>query len=378
MTTTYTNDSTNSDAVLFIALELGWEKWRLAFGTGLGNKSRQKTIAARNLRSLSREIVRAKKAFGLPDDARVVTCYEAGRDGFWLHRYLLDAGIDNSIVDSASIEVNRRARRAKCDAMDADKLLTMLMRYQAGEKKVWSVVNVPGERDEAARHLHRDLMTMTKDRTRHTNRIKGWLAGCGIKADVTAETPEELASLQQWDGSPISEELQRRIKREWERRAMLEQQIRDLVNERTRMIRNSTEPNVAMVRQLASIRGIGPSSAWLYVMEFFGWREIKNRRQLGSLAGLTPTPHDSGTMRREQGISKAGNRRIRAMAIEIAWGWLRFQPDSALSQWFEKRFGSGGARMRKVGIVALARKLLVKLWWYLKTGEVPEGAIMKA
>jgi len=254
----------------------------------------------------------------------------------------------------------------------------MLMRYQAGEEKVWSVVKAPTERDEAARHLHRDLMTMKKDRTRHTNRIKGWLAGCGLTVEITTDLPDALLSLRQWDESPISEELRRRIKREWERRALVERQIRDLENERARLIRNSTEANMDMVRQLATLRGIGANSAWLYVMEFFGWREINNRRELGSLAGLTPTPHDSGTMRREQGISKAGNRRIRAMAIEIAWGWLRFQPDSALSKWFQERFGSGGARMRKVGIVALARKLLVKLWWYLKTGEVPEGATLKA
>lgn len=377
MTATYVPHCSEAGSVLFLAFELGWEKWRLAFGTGLGSESRQKSIAARDLDALSREISRAKTVFGLPQDASVVSCYEAGRDGFWLHRYLLQAEIENHVVDSSSIEVNRRARRAKFDRMDADKLLIMLMRYEAGERKAWSVVNAPTARDESARHLHRELLTLKKDRTRHTNRIKGWLAGCGLKVDVNRDLAEVLPTLRQWDGSPVSPELRQRIDRELARRDLGDQQIRDLTNERARIIRNSPEANVEKVRRLEQIRGIGANSAWLYVMEFFGWRKIRNRRELGSLAGLTPTPHDSGTMRREQGISKAGNRRIRAMAIEIAWGWLRFQPESELSRWFQERFGAGGSRMRKIGIVALARKLLIKLWQYLETGVLPDGAILK-
>ncbi len=377
MSATYTNHCSGATSVLFIAFELGWEKWRLASGTGLGTKTRQKAIDARDLAALEREIRRARKHFGLPDDARIVTCYEAGRDGFWIHRYLIQAGIESHVVDSSSIEVNRRARRAKCDSMDAGKLLTMLMRFGGGEREVWSVVNAPSERAEANRHLHRELMTLKKDRTRHTNRIKSWLAGCGLKVDVTRDLPAVLPTLRLWDGSAICPELQARIEREFARRELAEDQIRNLTNERARIINNSTDENIAKVRQLQQLRAIGPNSAWLYVMEFFGWRQIRNRRQLGSLAGLTPTPHDSGTIRREQGISKAGNRRIRAMAIEIAWMWLRFQPQSELSQWYQRRFGEGSSRLRKIGIVALARKLLVKLWQYLETGVVPEGALLK-
>ncbi len=186
-----------------------------------------------------------------------------------------------------------------------------------------------------------------------------------------------LPTLRLWDGSSVPGELQRRIERELERWQLADRQIRDVENERARIIRNSPQANVEKVRQLEQLRGIGSNSAWLYVMEFFAWREIRNRRQLGSLAGLTPTPHDSGDMRREQGISKAGNRRIRAMAIEIAWGWLRFQPDSDLSRWYQRRFGQGSTRLRKIGIVALARKLLIKLWQYLETGAIPEGALLK-
>lgn len=377
MPATYSHHRSNINGVLLVAFELGWTSWRLAFGTGIGNKTLQKTVPARDLGALTRELKRARTRFGLADGTKVVSCYEAGRDGFWLHRYLEEAGIRNHVVDSSSIEVNRRQRRAKSDRLDAAKLLTMLMRYEAGERGVWSVVNAPGIRDETARHLHRELMTLKKDRARHGNRIKGWLAGCGLKVEVDKRLLEVIPTLRLWDGSSVPCELQRRIERELARWQLADRQIRDVENERARIIRNSPAANVAKVRQLEQLRGIGPNSAWLYVMEFFGWREIRNRRQLGSLAGLTPTPHDSGDMRREQGISKAGNRRIRAMAIEIAWGWLRFQPDSDLSRWYQRRFGEGSTRLRKIGIVALARKLLIKLWQYLETGAIPEGALLK-
>ena len=307
-----------------------------------------------------------------------MSCYEAGRDGFWLHRYLRQADVCNHVVDSSSIEVNRRQRRAKSDRLDAAKLLTMLMRYEAGERSVWSVVNTPALQDETDRHLHRDLMTLKKDRARHSNRIKGWLAGCGLKVKVDKRLLDVLPTLRLWDDSPVPDELHRRIEREFARWQLTDRQIRDVENERARLIHNSPQANVKKVRQLHQLRGIGANSSWSYVMEFFGWREIRNRRQLGSLSGLTPMPHDSGNMRREQGISKAGNRRIRAMAIEIAWGWLRFQPDSELSKWYQRRFGEGSSRLRKIGIVALARKLLIKLWQYLETGRAPRRSAPQA
>lgn len=377
MPATHSHHRININAVLFVAFELGWTKWRLAFATGIGKKTCQRTIPARDLDALTPEIKRARKRFGQSGGTGVASCYEAGRDCFWLHRYLQHANIHNLVVDSASIEVNRRQRRAKSDRLDAGKLLTMLMRYEAGERGVWSVVNAPEIQHETARHLHRDLMTLKKDRARHGNRIKGWLAGCGLKVQVDKRLLDVIPTLRLWDDSSVPPELQRRIERELERWQLADRQIRDVENERARIIRNSADANVEKVRQLKQLRGIGSNSAWLYVMEFFGWREIRNRRQLGSLAGLTPTPHDSGDMRREQGISKAGNRRIRAMAIEIAWGWLRFQPDSELSQWYQRRFGEGSTRLRKIGIVALARKLLIKLWQYLETGAIPEGALLK-
>ena len=364
----------NASAVLYVAFELGWNEWKLGFSTGLAQPARERTIAARNLTALEQEITKAMQRFGLAAQTPVVSCYEAGRDGFWLHRYLVQRGIDNQVVDSSSIEVNRRKRRAKTDRLDVGKLVTMLMRFHNGEPKVWSVVRVPSVADEDRRQLHRDMLEMKAERTQHSNRIKGLLASLGLQTEVTADFLQKLQALRTWDDQAVPAGMQQRLLREFARWQFVDRQIRDAENERARKIRTATEPGVDKVRQLLNLRGIGANSAWLYVMEFFGWRQIKNRRQLASLAGLTPTPFESGESRREQGISKAGNRRLRTMAVEIAWCWLQYQPGSALSQWYQARFGKGNSRLRRIGIVALARKLLVALWRYLETGAVPAGA----
>ena len=286
--------------------------------------------------------------------------------------------IENLVVDSASIEVNRRAKRAKTDRLDVGKLLTMLIRYDYGEKKVWSVVHVPSVEAEDKRHLHRQLGTLKTDRTRHINRIKGLLVGQGVRIPVRADFLERLETVRLWDGSPLPPGLRSRLEREYAGLQFVNQQIKELEAERREMIRTSDDPSVEQVRVLMRLRGIGENSAWLFVMEFFGWREFRNRRQVGGLTGLTPTPYQSGDESQEQGISKAGNRPIRAMAIEIAWGWLRHQPHSELSLWYQRRFGHGSKRLRKIGIVALARKLLVAFWRYLEYGEIPAGAQLKA
>ncbi|MCD6554111.1 MAG: IS110 family transposase [Chloroflexi bacterium] len=363
---------------LYLAFELGNKKWKLGFTIGLGQSPRRRTIAAGDLVTLQREIRLAKKRFGLPQTAQVMSCYEAGRDGFWLHRYLVSEDIENLVVDSASIEVNRRAKRAKTDRLDVGKLLTMLIRYDYGEKKVWSVVHVPSVEAEDKRHLHRQLGTLKTDRTRHINRIKGLLVGQGVRIPVRADFLERLETVRLWDGSPLPPGLRSRLEREYAGLQFVNQQIKELEAERREMIRTSDDPSVEQVRVLMRLRGIGENSAWLFVMEFFGWREFRNRRQVGGLTGLTPTPYQSGDESQEQGISKAGNRPIRAMAIEIAWGWLRHQPHSELSLWYQRRFGHGSKRLRKIGIVALARKLLVAFWRYLEYGEIPAGAQLKA
>jgi len=368
----------NPLSALYLAFELGNKQWKLGFTIGLGQRPRERTIAAGDLVAFQEEIRLAKKRFGLPQTVRVMSCYEAGRDGFWLHRYLLSKDIENLVVDSASIEVNRRAKRAKTDRLDVAKLLTMLVRYDYGEKKVWSVVHVPSPEAEDKRHLHRQLTTRKVDRTRHTNRIKGLLAGQGVRMPVGTDFLERLDKVRLWDGSALLKGLRARLEREYTCLQFVNQQIKELETERTEAIRTSDDPSVEKVRQLIRLRGIGDNSAWLFVMEFFGWRKFRNRRQVGGLSGLTPTPYQSGDESQEQGIDKSGNCPIRAMTIEISWGWLRYQPQSELSRWYQRRFGHGSKRMRKIGIVALARKLLVALWRYLEYGEIPAGAQLKA
>jgi len=373
-----TQDQYSTFPTLYLAFELSNKKWKLGFTIGLGQSPRERTIDAGDLQALEGEIGRAKQRFDLSQDARVLSCYEAGRDGFWLHRYLEAAGIENLIVDSASIEVPRRKRRAKTDRLDVGKLLRMLIRFDWGEEKVWSVVHVPSVEAEDWRHLHRELSTLRAERTRYSNRIKGLLVGQGIRLPVEADLLQQLEQVRLWDGSCIPEGLRARLEQEFIRLGFTQQQIKALERERRALIRSAEDSCVEMVRQLLRLRGIGENSAWLLVMEFFAWRQFRNRRQVGALAGLTPTPHQSGDDERERGISKSGNVPVRAMIIEIAWGWLRFQPDSQLSRWYQERFGGGSKRLRKIGIVALARKLLIALWRYVEYGEIPAGAELKA
>jgi transposase len=308
----------------------------------------------------------------------------------WLHRFLTQAGVHNLVVDSSSIEVNRRARRTKTDRLDGSKLLSMLIRYASGEKKVWHVVHVPTAEQEDDRQLHRELETLKQERTRHISRIKAFLASCGLHLKVSSNFLQQLSSARLWDGSCIPPALQARLRREWGRLQVVEDQVRELQADRAQLLRTSTSPSVQMARQLMHLKGIGEYSAWLYTMEFFAWRRFRNPKELGALAGLTPTPSQSGDSSRELGLNKAGNRHIRAtpalrrtqcgacVTIEIAWNWLHFQPHSQLSCWYQKRFGSGSSRVRRIGIVALARKVLIALWRYLELGIIPQGASLKA
>jgi transposase len=332
-------------------------------------------MKARDLVGLPIEFAKAKQRLGLPADAAVVSCYEAGRDGFWLHRFLTAQGATNLVVDSSSIEVNRRQRRAKSDALDAAKLVNMLLRHMSGEK-VWSVVRVPTTDDEDRRCLHRELSELKDERTSQINRIKGLLAGQGLALrTVDARFPETLAKLRRWDDTPVGPELQSQLLRCHARWQFIDRQIKDLEAERRRRIRRDDTPHVEQVRRLLGMTGVGLNGSWLLVMELFSWRQVTSRKQLGSLVGLTPTPYQSGASAREQGISKAGNRHLRRLMVELAWGWLHWQPDSALSQWYRRRFDAS-SRTRKVGIVALARKLLIALWRYLERGEIPQGATL--
>jgi transposase len=362
---------------LYVALELSNRSWKLAFSTGLGQKPRLRSIPARDLEALDREVHSARRRFRLDDPVPLLSCYEAGRDGFWIHRFLASQpGRHNLVVDSASIDVKRRHRRLKTDRIDAIKLLTMLIRYHNGEATVWSVVHVPSPEAEDARHLHRELRTLKAARTRVTNRIKGLLVAQGLALSSLARGfPDQLDDLRLWDGTPLPPQLHQRLLREWTHRTQITQRIRLLERLQTELLQDRSDPALRMVRQLMTLKGIGLQSAWLFTFEFFAWRHISSRQQLTALAGLAPSPYQSGDEARDLGISKAGNSSVRTMAIQIAWGWVRFQPDSQLTRWFNQRFAYGGRRMRAIGIVALARRLLVELWRFLETGTLPEGAI---
>ena len=364
--------------VLYLSFELGVTEWKLGFSKDLGTKPRVRVMPARDLKQLARETAAAKQWFGLSAAAAVRSCYEAGRDGFWLHRHLTSTGIDNRVVDSSSIEVNRRQRRAKSDGLDVRKLLGMLVRYHAGESKVWSVVRVPTVDDEDRRQLHRELRTLKKERARVTNRMQGLLANQGIRLPKLRDLGALFEGIRLWDGSPLPAGLRARLQREWEHAQFLHGKIVELERERRWAIAHNRGQAIEKVRQLLRLRAIGPNGAWVYVNEFFGWRQFRNRKEVGAAAGLVPTTYQSGDGSREQGISKAGSRHIRAVAIEMAWCWLRYQPGSRLSRWYQERFGHGGARVRKIGIVALARKLLIELWRFLEHGVIPEGAVLKA
>jgi transposase len=369
-----TTTTTTAQATLYLAFELGWDKWLLAFATQPAQKPRIRRLTARDLPGLLLEVAKAKQRFGLPSDAPVCGCYEAGRDGFWLHRCLTHHGLTNVVVDAASIEVNRRAKRAKTDPIDAGKLLSLLIRSHHGERKVWSVVRPPSVEDEDRRQLHRGLKDLQNQRTECSNRIKGLLAALGLDVVVDGRFREGLAALRDWQGQPVPAGMQGRLLQEYAVWEVLQRQIRDAENARERQLREGQAPWLEEVRRLMSLKAIGIHSAWVFVLELFGWRQIQKGKELGSLAGLVPVPYDSGQSERAQGISKAGNRHVRGMVVEIAWMWLRLQPGSKLGRWYQTRFGGSNKRGRKVGIVALARKLLIALCRYVEHGELPEGA----
>jgi transposase len=373
---------TENSSVLYVAFELSNKNWKIGFSIGLGQNPRIRAIEAGNLALIKSEIKAAKKRFKLPEKSQVVSCYEAGRDGFWLHRFLTAEGIQNSIVDSASIEVNRRKRRAKADKLDANTLVRMLIRYNIGEHKVWSVVRVPSVEEEDRRQLSREIAAIEKEKTRSSNRIRGLLATQGIRIKGMLNLSDErLGLVRMWDKRPLEPGLKERIGREWDRLVFMKKQIAALTRQREDAIDKEKQPDgdpdIEKIRQLQQLRAIGPVGAWVLVRELFGWRRFKNRRQLGSLAGLTPTPYQSGDTNAEQGISKAGIVPVRQIAIELAWNWIRYQPKSKLTLWYNKRFVKAGKKARKVGIVAVARRMLIELWRYLETGMLPEGAELK-
>jgi transposase len=367
----------SAEAVLYLALELGVKHWHLLFGDG--QRRRRRVIEARDLRSLLAELDLAKEKLKLPSSSLVVSCYEAGRDGHWLHRALWAQGIHNLEVASTSIKVSQQGKHRKSDRLDLEALYSQLYHYAQGESRELQVVKVPSREDEEEMRLDRMLSQLKKEQTQHGNRLKAILIRYGLRPRRIggAGWEQEMGGYRDWSGQALPEQTQQELRQINQRLLLVEQQRQELEAQRDREIERGEGRKLDQVRRLKQLRGLGPVISWRLVMEFYGWRAFENRKQIGALSGLAGTPYNSGLSEREQGISKAGNSRIRALAIELAWLWVRLQPQSKWSLWFARRYAQGGKRQRKIGIVAVARHLLIDLWRFLEEGIVPEGASFK-
>lgn len=365
----------NPQQRLYLSLELGDKNWKLSFFDG--QKLRQVNMPAADQEALRQHVTLAKQRLKLPAQTPLYSCYEAGRDGFWIHRLLQREGIENVVVDSASIEVSRRRRHVKTDRLDGRKLVEMLWRYhQQGERRHWRVVRVPSEKQEDARRSHRERERLVRERSQHLTRLRSLLVLHGVR--VSDPRHMQPTQLRDWQGQALPAQLTVELQREQQRLALVDQQLGTLEKWQHQRLQKPQTKAERQAQKLTRLRSIGETTGWVLGKELFGWREFDNRRQVGALAGLTGTPYNSGRSQRDQGISKAGNARIRYLAVELAWRWVRLQPESELSQWFWHRFGYGNKRQRRVGIVAVARKLLVALWKYLEHDELPAGAVLKS
>jgi transposase len=361
-----------TEPVLYMAIELAEKKWKVAFGVGLGDPPRVITQPAGDRSRLKREIEAARKRLGLPAGCRVRSCYEAGRQGFWVHRWLVSEGVDNTVVDPSSLQAPRRKRRAKTDRLDAESLLRSLLQVSLGVQRLWREVRIPTPEEEHARYLHREIETLKKERTSHRARMRSLLALYGATLEGERDFVRRVLDARQWNGEPLPAAVRDRLEREGERLRTVERQKRELET-----IRRERLAACEKASRLLQLRGIGETGAWLLVRECFGWRPYRNRKQAGSWVGLTGTPFNSGESSWEQGISKAGNRRVRALMIELSWLWLKHQPQSALSRWHRSRWQATAKRHRRVGIVAVARRLFIDLWRYAEFGVLPDGAQLK-
>ena len=371
------------ELVLAVSLELAGAKWKVALHDGRRDHPAVHTVAqpqaAARLQAVLDLIEQQKEKWLLPADVRLVISYEAGQDGFWIYRTLQAHGIECYVIDPASIPVERRKRRAKTDRLDAIKLVINLRAWLRGERDRMHAVHVPSLQDEASRQLMRDRGQLQKEVLQHCDRMRKLLATLGCWDEVDNKNfAGRLArdEVKCHDGAPLPPELRQRLLRECDRLALARQQLATL--EKTRQA-SVPEPARARSDALARLKGIGEVGASRLALELF-WREFSNRRQVGACVGLVPQPYDSGESQTDQGISKQGNRRVRALLVEMAWTWLRYQPGSALTQWFNRRTQGTGAnrRARRIAIVAVARRLAIALWRYLKDGVIPEGAHLKS
>jgi transposase len=360
---------TATEQALYVSFELADKTWKLTFGIRGAGRMRVGVTAGKP-EAVLQGVARAKGRLGLSAQAPVYSCYEAGRDGWWLHRWLKSQGVHNIVIDASSIEVER-GRRVKTDRVDGDKLLALLMGYHAGERRM-SVLHEPTPEQEDARRPSRELWRLTKERTQHTNRIGSLLVLHNLRGPrIGTRAWSTWWGAHRMELAPL---LRAELERELVRLTLLEQQMHQLQTEQRKALADGQQP---MLSELAKLRAIGVRGSAVLISEMFGWRDFANRRQVGACLGLDPVPYSSGDSHVEHGISKAGNKRTRTLLVELSWRWLRLQPDSVITGWFNRRFATGSKRTRRIGIVAVARRLAIALWRFVTHGEIPAGAVLK-
>ena len=374
--TSTTHPMESTPVTLYMALELSTKEWWLTMSPTPSVRPRRVRVRVGDWDGVARAVQSARAQFGLAADAPVVSCYEAGRDGFWPHRLLTDLGVTNLVVDSSSIELPRRVRPVKTDRVDGEKLLRLLLRHGAGERGMWHVVQVPSRALEDARHASRARTMLQVERTRYRNRLHGLLMLHGVRLRLDAQFPARLARATDWAGVPLPAGVQARLLVVWRVLTTIDHERNQARAAEARRVR-PTAVALTVAQRLVRLRGIAARSAIVLADELWS-RDIRNRRELGGLTGLVSAPYASGTRRMDQGLTRGGLPHVRHTAVQLARCWLRHQPDSALSQWFRARFGGRGLVAYRIGIVALARRLLIALWRYVTIGQAPAGALLKA
>ena len=365
------------DGVLYMALDVGRARWKVALHAG-GADVRTKWVQAGDFDKLEERIEEAGEQFGLADGFVVVSCYEAGRDGFWIHRRLDQEGLINVVVDPGSVRTRKNGPRAKTDRTDAERLARELYRYVDGDREALGVVHVPDPEDEDTRRMFRERQRLLKEKTAHRNRIQNILETQGLKEPpdlMSTQFIDWLDEVETPEGRELGESLRGELKRTRERLQLVELHLEQLREQRDRYLSgDGDEDKIELVKRLTMIRGIGVVTAWGLVVEMFGWRQFQNRRQLGAYVGLDGRRDDSGDREMDYGITGKGNARMRKLAIQLAYNWLHWQPESHLAEWARENFPDGDGTVTHCGVVALARKLLNRLRIFAHGGEPPWGA----
>jgi len=367
---------------IFVSLELSRSTWLItSLSPGGGEKLSKHSVSSGDLSALFGRFdsLREKARARMGQDFPIVTIQEAGLDGFWIHRVLYKAGIESYVVDPASIAVSRRSRRAKTDKIDGETLVRSLLAFKRGEPRICAMVKAPTPEQEDRRRICRERKVLTTERICHVNRIKGLLFAQGVTdyEPLNRDRRDRLEELVTGDGRSLPPHLKAQISRELDRLELLLAQVKQIEIERDKLLHADEQVAHGPAKLLIDIKGVGPEFAAVLCHEGL-FRHFDNRRQVAAYAGLAPTPWQSGQVDREQGVSKTGNPRLRTTMVQLAWLWLRHQPESSLTLWFQARLQRNGGRFKKTTIVALARKLLIALWKYATSGVIIEGALMKA